>query len=51
MKIRNGYISNSSSSSFVLNDKDDALIKAEKLRKLRKKKLERIVEEALKKDK
>lgn len=38
MKLRSGYVSNSSSSSFVVNFED----KREKLRKERKKKLENI---------
>lgn len=42
MKLRGGNVSNSSSSSFVINDQDFLKIKREELRKERKKKLDHI---------
>lgn len=39
MKLRVGNVSNSSSSSFIINDQDFLKIKREELRKERKKKL------------
>lgn len=41
MKLRIGYVSNSSSSSFVISDIDPELLK-KKLRKLRKDKLNKL---------
>lgn len=42
MKIRNGFVSNSSSSSFVVNFETSRMIKIEEQRQERKKKLKKI---------